>query len=233
MSHGPPRKQINLYLAEFRPPQHILPTHALLFGAAIFAAGLAALHLWDVWRLGPYRQEADQAEARAALVERQLAQLTGEGTRADPAIIAEAESLEARILALRTAQDSIAAGALGSETGYAAHFQALSRARVPGAWLTRIEVAEAGKAMSLEGRALHGEDPARLIAMLGRQPMLAGLTYAGLEVQPPTPETASAGPAPETASTPARTADYLEFTLAARLENPDAKPAQSKAGGGP
>lgn len=226
MSHGPQRKQINLYLAEFRPPQHTLPTHSLLFGAAIFAAGLAALHVWDSLKLDQYRQEADQAEQRAARVERQLAQLAGQGNQADPAIVAEAASLEARILALRTAQDSIAAGALGSDTGYAVHFQALSRARVPGAWLTRIELTEAGRAMSLEGRALHGEDPARLIAMLGRQPMLAGLTYAGLEVQPPTPETASAE------SAPASTADYLEFTLAARLENPDTKPAQPRAGGG-
>jgi hypothetical protein len=226
MSHGPQRKQINLYLAEFRPPQHALPTHSLLFGAVIFAAGLAALHVWDRLKLDQYRQEADQAEARAALVERQLAQLAGQGSQADPAIVAEAASLEARILALRAAQDSIAAGALGSDSGYAAHFQALSRARVPGAWLTRIEVTEAGKAMSLEGRALGGDDPARLIAMLGRQPILAGLTYAGLEVHPPAPESASAEPAPP------RTAEYLEFTLAARLEAPETKPAQPRTGGG-
>jgi hypothetical protein len=62
--------------------------------------------------------------------------------------------------------------------------------------------------MSLKGRALSGEDAARLVASLQRQTRFAGLRFAGLEMESP----------PDKAQADARaTPRHLEFELKARL----------------
>jgi hypothetical protein len=215
MTHPIRRKQINLYQAEFRPVRPVLSTQSLLLGAAAFAAGLAALHAWDRWELHRLRTEADLVVQRAEGLEQKLAQSATPPRQADPAVLAEIASLEARVKALQRAQELVTSGALGSDAGYAARFIALTQAKVPGAWLTRIEVTQGGKVMNLEGRALKGEDAARLIHALGRQPTLSGLAYAKLNVQPAKAEEKAADK-----TTPAATdkdPGYLEFSLSAEV----------------
>lgn len=225
---SPNRKQINLYQAEFRPPRIVLPTRSLLLGVAAFTAGLLGLHAWDSWKLGLYQQEAQRMSERAERVERQLEQAARGGRQADPHVVAEAEALEARVHALQFAQEAMAGGELGSETGYAAQFLALSRATVPGAWLTRIEISNRGRAMNLEGRVLHGEDPARLIAALGRQPLFMGLSYAALNVQPPKDEETPG----DAQAKPAQARGFLEFSLSAHVPGAKAADMAGKADGG-
>lgn len=229
---GAGRKQINLYLAEFRPVRIFLPAQSLLLGVAVFAAGLLLLYAWGSWSLRAYRQEADQVTAQAERIEHQLAQAAGQPRQADPQVVTEAEALEARTLALGQAQAAIAGGALGSEVGYAAQFLALSRATVPGAWLTRVEISGNGREMNLAGGALKGEDPARLIAALGSQTLFTGLSYAGLDVRPAEPPPREKG---QEKAPPAQPS-YLEFSLSARLapkDGADAVPKTLAAGGKP
>ncbi len=202
-------KQINLYQAAFHPPKVILPARALLSGGVVFLCGLLALYAWDAWRLAQLRREVAPLVERAADLEARVK--AGEApARTDPRLTAEAEALEARLRNLQSARDALASGALGSQTGYSAQFLALSRARVDGAWLTHVEVGDAGRALSLRGRALTGEHSARLIASLRHQPLFVGLSFSGLTLAPPEDKTESAG---ETAKPPAR---FLEFTLTAQ-----------------
>jgi hypothetical protein len=224
MSTGGSRKQINLYQAEFRPPQIVLPTRSLLLGVAMFAAGLLLLQAWDSWQFRRYRQEADRMSAAAERIERRLAEVAPVTHPADAKVVAEAEVLEARIRALQLAEDAVASGALGSEAGYAAQFLALSRATVPGAWLTHVAITGNGQVMDLQGRALQGGAPARLIAALGRQPLFRGLSYAALDVHPPeTKEGAGPGPvAPP---------NFLEFSLSAQPNGTNAAAAATAKGG--
>lgn len=226
------RKQINLYQAAFHPPQIILPTQSLLLGVAVFTACLLGLHAWDSWKFSQYRQEANRLTAQAERMVRQLDLTARPGRPADPQVEAEASALEARVRALQLAQEAIASGVLGNTTGYSAQFVGLSKATVPGAWLTRIEVSGQGREMNLAGRALQGEDPARLIAALGRQPLFMGLSYAALEVHPPA-DVEKPGQA-DGDSKPAKGMDFLEFSLSARLpedKGPANKQEAARAGG--
>lgn len=202
-------KQINLYQAAFHPPQIIMPARRLLAGGLVFLAGLLALYAWDAWRLAQLRLEVAQLATQADKLEARVK--AGATTRqADPRLLAEAEAMETRLRNLELARTALAAGALGSTSGYSAHFRALSRARVDGAWLTHVEVDERGQAMSLRGRALTGEDGARLIASLHREPLFVGLSFSGLSLDPPQ-ETEREGDA----ALPA-TPRFLEFALSAR-----------------
>lgn len=225
-------KQINLYQSEFRPPKVFLPARALVISGVVFLAGLLALHAWGSWQLRQLKQQVAQVVQRADSVTRQV-QASALGARqADPSLAAEAQTLEARVRALQLAQDAIAGGALGSETGYSAQFRALSRAAgnpaSPGAWLTRVTLSDSGRALDLQGRAQTGAAAARLIANLRREPLFVGLSFAGLDVHAPEAEgAASAQPVAKAgrsqeARTPPR---FLEFSLHARLsESAAAKP---------
>lgn len=231
------RKQINLYQEAFRPARVALPAQSLFLGVAAFALGLVALSAWDAWRVAQLRGETDGVVARADAVARQVERAAQAGAQADPAVVAEAAELEARVRALQAAEAAVASGVLGSETGYSAQFRALARARVPGAWLTGVEIANQGAnqgagrglEMNLRGRALDGEAPARLIAGLRREPLFHGLTYAALTVRPPAAP-GQGGAQTGTPGTPAEAKDatpprFLEFSLDARLPEAASPPA--------
>ena len=201
-------KHINLYQAAFHPPRVVMPARRLLTGGAVFLCALVALYAWDAWRVVSLRREVGQLSARADRLEARVK--AGDVTRAaDPKVLAEAEAVEARLRNLLLAQEALANGALGSETGYAAQFRALARVRASGAWLTRVEIGESGHELNLRGRALSGEDSARLIAGLRREPLFVGLSFASLDLAPPRDkgerDVATAGVAP-----PPR---FLEFKL--------------------
>lgn len=215
-------KHINLYQAAFRPPRIILPARRLLVGGALFLCGLLAVYAWDAWRLTQLRRDVNQVSERAARLEAQVG--TGnEGNAADPKMQIEAEGVEARLRNLHLAQEALASGELGSTTGYSAQFRALSRAHVAGAWLTRVEITGRGHEMSLHGRALTGEDSARLIASLRREPLFVGLSFASLTLNPPNdkPGGFEAVPAGGTPPPPPR---FLEFALSARIAETATKP---------
>lgn len=221
-------KGINLYQNEFRPPAVVLPAVLLLRLAALFILLLLLFHAWQRWDLtGLQTQEAAlalqarQAQARADAVK-------AAARPANPALIREAETWEHRHEALQRAQRALEEGGAGSEKGYSDAFRALSRAAVPGAWLVEADLQGSGGEMNLKGRALTGEDAARLVASLQRQPRFAGLRFAGLEMDSP----------PEKGAADLRAAPrHLEFELKARLPEgvnpapPPAKPGSAVSGG--
>jgi Tfp pilus assembly protein PilN len=182
-------KQINLYQAEFRQPRVLLPARKLLLSAAVFVAGLLLLYGLGEWQLRQLRHQVAQVVNRAEEVTRQV-QASAPGVRqTDPAIAQQAQTLEARAHALQLAQEAIASGGIGSESGYSAQFHALARAvgnpSRSGAWLTGVTLSDNGRSLDLRGRALNGGSAARLIANLRREPLFVGLSFAELVMGPP------------------------------------------------
>ena len=223
-------KHINLYQAAFHPPRTVLPARKLLAGGAVFLCGLLAVYAWDSWRLQQLRQEVAQLAQQAAKLEARV-KISATPRQADPRVLAEGETLETRLRYLQLAQQAVESGALGSAAGYAAQFRALARARVPGAWLTRIEVDERGREMNLYGRARSGEDSAHLIASLRREPLMVGLSFASLTLEPPQEEKEER----ELGVAPVRTRSktpppYLEFALSARFPVAAPPPAAGAPG---
>ena len=214
-----PMKQINLYQAEFRPPKVLLPARSLAMSGGVFLLGLLALYGWESWNLKQLQVQVRQVETHANAVTRQIEASAVGKPGSDTALVRETQSLESQLRALKLAQDAVASGELGSETGYSAYFLALARTvRTTGAWLTGVTVDESGRALSLQGRTLSGADAARLVADLRRDPVFVGLSFSGLTVA--TPEASpkrGEEPVKHTAATPR----FLIFTLNARQTDPD------------
>ena len=224
-------KQINLYQAEFRPPKILLPARSLAWSGAVFLLGLLALFGWENLKLKQLQAQVSQVEQRANAVTQQIETSVVGAPGRDAALIREAQSLEERVRVLKRAQDAVASGELGSETGYSAYFLALSRTvRTKGAWLTGVTVAESGRALSLQGRALSGADAARLVADLRRDPVFVGLSFSGLTVAPPeTNPKRGDEPAEQAAETPR----FLIFTLSARQTDQDSTTSTKVVGRAP
>ena len=231
-------KHINLYQAAFHPPRVIMPARHLLASGALFLCGLLALYAWDAWRLSNLRREVSQLTEQAAKLDARV-KAGGVVRRADPRVLAAAESVETRLRNLQLAQAALASGALGSESGYSAQFRALARAHTPGAWLTHVEIGERGHEMNLRGRALSGEDSALLIASLRREPLFVGLSFAGLTLTPPEDKSkpvpsrveGEAQAAQTTGSAPPPPPRFLEFALSAHLSQAPSGASAQAAGG--
>jgi Tfp pilus assembly protein PilN len=194
----------------------------------VFLLGLLALFGWENLKLKQLQAQVSQVEQRANAVTQQIETSVVGAPGRDAALIREAQSLEERVRVLKRAQDAVASGELGSETGYSAYFLALSRTvRTKGAWLTGVTVAESGRALSLQGRALSGADAARLVADLRRDPVFVGLSFSGLTVAPPeTNPKRGDEPAEQAAETPR----FLIFTLDARQTEQDSAAASKVVG---
>jgi len=221
-------KQINLYQAEFRPPKILLPARSLAWSGAVFLLGLLALYGWENLKLKQLQVQVSQVEQRANAVTQQIETSVVGAPGRDAALIREAQSLEERVRVLKRAQDAVASGELGSETGYSAYFLALARTvRTQSAWLTGVTVADSGRALSLQGRALSGTDAARLIADLRRDPVFVGLSFSGMTVAPPE---ASPKRGDEAAVPAVVSPRYLIFTLDARQTEQDSAAASKVVG---
>jgi Tfp pilus assembly protein PilN len=224
-------KQINLYQAEFRPPRVLLPARSLALSGVVFLLGLLALFGWENLKLKQLQAQVSQVEQRANAVTQQIETSVVGAPGRDAALIREAQSLEERVRVLKRAQDAVASGELGSETGYSAYFLALARTvRTQSAWLTGVTVADSGRALSLQGRALSGTDAARLIADLRRDPVFVGLSFSGMTVAPPeTNPKRGDEPAEQAAETPR----FLIFTLSARQTDQDSTTSTKVVGRAP
>lgn len=213
-------QQINLYQAEFRPNQVLLPTTMLLRGLALWVVGLAVVYAYDAWQLNQTHGDLAGVEQRVLRLESQLTEMQSRlaGQGADEALVKQAEAVEARLHALSLAHEAIQQGALGSEQGYAEHFRALGRAIVPDVWLTGIRLQGREPALSLDGRTLEGDGPARFVQGLRREPYFRGLNFAALVIERPATQP---GPV-EAQATPGKDAGmprYLEFSLRASLSD--------------
>jgi hypothetical protein len=101
-------------------------------------------------------------------------------------------------------------GAFGNQQGYAEYLRAFSRQSLSGLWLTGFSIAGSGE-LEIRGRVLSPDLLPSYIQRLNREAVLAGRSFARLEMSRPKSEPA-AGKAPLLPR-------HLEFSLIA-LDEP-------------
>ncbi|APA68055.1 PilN domain-containing protein [Janthinobacterium sp. 1_2014MBL_MicDiv] len=212
-------QQINLFNPQFEQKKHQMSARAAGQILGVMTLGLLGLSV-----LGQ-RSLAD-LEQREAGVKTALAQAEAKRDQAlrdfpprkkDPALAQQVEAAEAQRQLLQDASALLASGELGNTLGYAGYFRALAQARVEGVWLTGIDIAGAGNAIGLQGRALHAALLPAYITRLGQQEMLKGKTFASLDIGPPDE------PAPTQGKAPAQ--PYVAFSLQSAASAPGPAPA--------
>ena len=120
--------------------------------------------------------------------------------------------LEAELRIAREAMAALKGGAFGNQQGFAEYLRAFSRQSLSGLWLTSFSIAGSGE-LEIRGRVLSPDLLPSYIQRLSKEEVLAGRSFARLEMVRPKPEPA-AGREPAAVKAP-RVPRHLDFSLVA------------------
>jgi hypothetical protein len=105
-------------------------------------------------------------------------------------------------------------GAFGNQQGYAEYLRAFSRQSLSGLWLTGFSIAGGGE-LEIRGRVLSPDLLPSYIQRLNREEVLAGRSFARLEMSRPKPEPVADKDKDKAAGKAPLVPRYLEFSLIA------------------
>jgi len=119
---------------------------------------------------------------------------------------------------LKNAREAMAAlkgGAFGNQQGFAEYLRAFSRQSMNGLWLTGFTISGNGD-LEIRGRVLSPDLVPSYIQRLNKEKVLAGRSFARLEMNRPAAQPPAAGAARDAKKdkAPARAPRFLEFSLA-------------------
>lgn len=130
----------------------------------------------------------------------------------DARLEAEVARLESELNTARDAMQTLKGDTLGNQNGFAEYLRAFSRQSLNGLWLTGFSIAGSGE-LEIRGRVLSPDLVPSYIQRLNREQVLAGRSFARLEMSRPKPEPVPAKDAKTPAAGPA-VPRYLDFSLA-------------------
>ena len=145
--------------------------------------------------------KAEQAEALKVAGQRSA-------SKPDPQLEAEIAKLQGELKQAQQTMSALNAGNFGDRKGFAQYLNAFSRQSIDGVWLTGFTITGGGD-IEINGRTLRPDLVPVYIQRLNEEEVLAGRSFARLEMKRPETEAASD-------KKPAALAPYLEFTLGTR-----------------
>jgi hypothetical protein len=202
-------QQINLYSPILRKQRKVFSALAMLQAMAGLVVGVSALYVYLAVQTPLLEiRKARSAQSLKSELERLKVLGAGESPEARAKALAERRKrLEAELAERSKALQVMQSGVLGRPEGYAEPLRALARLSVDGIWLTRIQFAESGGALSLTGRAVRADLlPGYLERLRGEKALLAE-DFVRIEITRPAPAAAPPG-----GGTP-RPLAFVEFVL--------------------
>lgn len=227
-------QQINLFNPIFLKQKKIFSAVNMLDALALLLVGVALFYGYaSIQTLNLDRQSVETArqyyQSKAQLNE---ASARYAPKKADAALAAEVDTLQAQLNARKANLQDLGAGALGGGAGYAEYMRALARQSLAGLWLTGFSIGKGGAQMEISGRALHPELVPDYIHRLTREHVLSGRAFDSLSM------TQRDAAMPADASRPDAAPGnyvYTEFRLvSSHAELPSGgvpQPAQTRGGG--
>jgi len=129
-------------------------------------------------------------------------------SKPDPQLEAEITKLQGELKQAQQTMSALNAGNFGDRKGFAQYLNAFSRQSIDGVWLTGFSITGGGD-IEINGRTLRPDLVPVYIQRLNEEEILAGRSFARLEMKRPETEAA-----PD--KKPAALAPYLEFTFGTR-----------------
>jgi len=211
-------QNINLLTPAFRKQRQALTlaTVAQVLGVTLFA--LFGYHYYLQQQVGGLATELQIADG---LLKSQRGYVDRLKSRTAPKVDAQLEGditrLEGELKLARDSMEALKGGAFGNQQGFAEYLRAFSRQSVNGLWLTGFTIAGSGE-LEIRGRVLSPDLVPSYIQRLNQEKVLAGRSFARLEMGRPKPEAV----ADKDAKKSQALSRFLEFSLAttdtARME---------------
>jgi hypothetical protein len=207
-------QNINLLGPAFRKQRRPLALATVVQCLGVTLAALLGYQFVLQQQVGGLAAELSTAEKVVGSQRSYVDKLKGRtaAPKPDARLEAEVARLEAELNTARDAMDTLKGGALGDQRGFAEYLRAFSRQSLNGLWLTGFSIAGSGE-LEIRGRVLSPDLVPSYIQRLNREQVLAGRSFARLEMSRPKPEPTPArdGKAPTAGPAVPR---YLEFSLA-------------------
>ena len=207
-------QNINLLGPAFRKRRQVLTlvTVVQCLGVTLFA--LLGYHFYLEQQVGGLAAELRTAEGILRPQQGYVDRLKDRSVaiKPDAQLDAEIGRLENELKIGREAMAALKGGAFGNQQGFAEYLRAFSRQSLNGLWLTGFTIAGSGE-LEIRGRVLSPDLLPSYVQRLNREEVLAGRSFARLEMSRPKPEPAEARDKP--AGKAALVARHLEFSLIA------------------
>lgn len=207
-------QNINLLGSAFRKQRQLLTLVTVAQCLGVMLVALFGYHFYLEQQVSGLAAELRTAEGMLRSQQGYVDKLRGKSAalKPDAELDADIARLETELKTAREAMAALKGGAFGNEQGFAEYLRAFSRQSLSGLWLTGFSIAGSGE-LEIRGRVLSPDLLPSYIQRLNREQVLAGRSFARLEMSRPKPEPAAgrdkaAGKAPLVPR-------HLEFSLIA------------------
>jgi len=204
-------QQINLFNPIFLKQEKQFSALTMVQALGIILVCGILLTLYTRYELGRLQAQQEAIAAQVQLAQDQLAKVTVEyGPRKkDPALALQLHRTERELQSLQQISDVMLKGEFGNTKGYSEYMRAFARQITGGIWLTGFTIQGAGNDISIQGSALRPDEVPAYLNRLKREPVMAGASFATLEMQLPKPVEGKNGTADKQPAVP----PYIDFSL--------------------
>lgn len=205
-------QNINLLGTAFRKQRQPLTLSTVAQVTGVLLIALLGYFVYVQQQVSGLADELAAAEGTLRSQQGYVEKLKGKTAayKPDAQLDADIARLEAELRIAREAMTALKGGAFGNQQGFAEYLRAFSRQSLSGLWLTSFNIAGSGE-LEIRGRVLSPDLVPSYIQRLNKEEVLAGRSFARLEMTRPKPE-AAAGRDPAAANAP-RMPRHLEFSL--------------------
>jgi hypothetical protein len=212
-------QNINLFSPAFRKQRQLLTLATVVQCLSITLAALFGYHYYLQQQANGLVAELSSSEgllkSQRAFVETMKGK--PDAPKPDAQLDADIARYENELKLARESVDALKGGAFGNQRGFAEYLRAFSRQSLNGLWLTGFTIV-GGSELEIHGRVLSPELLPDYIQRLNQEQVLAGRSFARLEMSRPKPEPVTASEAAKDkgkdAKKTVRAPRFLEFSLA-------------------
>jgi hypothetical protein len=206
-------QNINLFNPAFRKQRRVLTFGTVVQVLGITLAALSGYH-YTLWQhVNGLTEELRSSDGLLNAQRGYVDNLKGKSgaPKTDAQLENDIARLEAELKLARDSMEALKGGGFGNQRGFSEYLRAFSRQSVNGLWLTGFTISGGGE-LEIRGRVLSPDLVPSYIQRLNREQVLAGRSFARLEMNRPASEPA-ADKGKDAKKAP-RTPRFLEFSLA-------------------
>jgi hypothetical protein len=207
-------QNINLFSPAFRKQRQSVTLATVAQCLAITLVALGSYHFYLGTQVRGLADELKSADGLLAKQRGYVDRVKGKSAaKPDAQIDADIARYESELKVARQSIEALKGGAFGNQQGFAEYLRAFSRQSVNGLWLTGFTIAGSGD-MEIRGRVLSPDLVPGYIQRLNKEQVLAGRSFARLEMARPKPQAAPVVKDKDAAKAPPAAPRFLEFSLA-------------------
>lgn len=178
-------QQVNLYSAEFRPEQIILPYKHIVFAVVALITVLVVVSVYLGISQSNQSKALKTVQANAIVMQEEVASHKAylATLKPDPALVDENKSLTERIEQGRRLVSEFESLSLSELRDFSPYLIGLARHTKPELWLSNITIESAGHYLRLQGKALEPDAVPRYLQRLSEETAFEGSRFSLFSVK--------------------------------------------------